>query len=696
MGLCRVCSEALMEVHFRSLRRPNVGFKVAHPQHHQHTRQACWICKEYSLWLEEDFPETFQTWKSGQLQSFFRQSTQTSTPKKDTWRIAILGLTLQPVGFSSQAELALDVRLLSVQEFESCTIPGVRTSDPAYRANLVGAWLNQCIGTHEKCVARRRRLAPWYPTRLLLLGPGYSDVRLIVSAEHHLQGPYMTLSHRWGSSMYTKLTSGTMEQFKNHIDIDDLPINFKETMHIALMAGVRYLWIDSLCIQQDEDKQDWKVEAQLMGKVYSHSLLNISATLAKDDTRSLFDQSDHPFHPMFLNLPCMRKVRVFQVGNPKAKLKRFQRRFQKTWIVDNDIWDDDVERAPLQTRGWVFQERFLAPRILHFGEQQLAWECHEISALEMFPKRVPPGMMRGLRSDIVDNDSAAQTSTDTDLLEFRRAWDQIVMKYTKTNLTFTKDKLIAFAGVAKAIEEARGDTYLAGLWKSTFISQLAWTRGRYDILHYPLESSFGRAPSWSWLSSDSDVLCPYPEKIRKHFATVARFPDSVSNGSSATVANGAVLLKGLLLRITGVEWDDDVMSEFTIGGFTLQEGISFTDTHLDLEGTKEQITERMKRGIALVPLFATDEHMQCIAIASIKTIAAGMPTAFCRVGACQVQYRKFHIHQGAIHPGWIEDPSTFFFQDGPSQSLLHPVARSLIESVELALTAGKQRLINLC
>ncbi|KAM5353678.1 hypothetical protein ACJ41O_000328 [Fusarium nematophilum] len=451
------------------------------------------------------------------------------------------------------------------------------------------------------------------------MGPGCSDVRLIISAEHDLQGPYMTLSHRWGSSTYTKLTSGTIEQFKSHIDIEDLPVSFKEAMHIALVAGAKYLWIDSLCIQQDEDKRDWEVEAHLMGKVYSHSFLNISATLADDDTRSLFDQSDHPFELMPLSLPYMREVRVFQVGKPKANIKRFQRRFRKAWIVDNDIWDDDIERAPLQKRGWVFQERFLAPRVLHFAERQLAWECHEISALEMFPKRVPPGMMRESKSGLADNASA------TDLLEFRRFWNEIVTKYSQTNLTFAENKLVAFAGIAKTIEEARGDTYLAGLWKSTFVYDLAWTRGRYDILRYPLESSSGRAPSWSWLSSDSDVICPEAVKIRKDFASVARFPDSVSNGSSATTANGAVLLRGLLVPITGVEWDkwdDDVMSEFTVGGFTLQEGCSFADTHLDLEGTKEQIIERLKRGIALVPLFATDEHMQCIAVACIKTIGA--------------------------------------------------------------------------
>jgi hypothetical protein len=114
-----------MEVHFRPLRRPNVGFDVTHPRHDLHTRLACWICQKYSCWLEENFPETFQTWNSGQLRSSVRPSTQMSTPDKDakqtsppekeTWRIAILSMTLQPVDFPSQHELELGVRLLSTQ-----------------------------------------------------------------------------------------------------------------------------------------------------------------------------------------------------------------------------------------------------------------------------------------------------------------------------------------------------------------------------------------------------------------------------------------------------------------------------------------------------------------------------------------------------------------------------------------------------
>lgn len=208
-------------------------------------------------------------------------------------------------------------------EYESSTNTGLQTTSPAHRPSLAKIWLNQCINTHEECMARQKRFALWYPTRLLLLGPAHDDVRLIVSAENNMEGPYMTLSHRWGSKSYKKLTAGSLEQFKKRIDISDLPVSFEETMQIARLARVKYLWIDSLCIQQDDDKKDWEVEAQLMGKVYSHSFLNVSATLADDDTRSLFDQSDHPFDPTLLNLPCIKKVRVFKVGNPKARLMMF-------------------------------------------------------------------------------------------------------------------------------------------------------------------------------------------------------------------------------------------------------------------------------------------------------------------------------------------------------------------------------------
>ncbi|KAH7216336.1 heterokaryon incompatibility protein-domain-containing protein [Fusarium oxysporum] len=698
MGLCNACTQGLRNVYQQRASRPNHGFKIVHAPHNQDTCQACWICHKYSIWLEDHYPETLHAWRSAPLYSIFRYDSEMITPKdatpEENWRIVSLGFTVQPLGFSSQdATLGVSVRLMSDQEYRSYATGGPEVPQPTSRLHLVGIWLTQCMKTHSRCATLRNRRSSWYPTRLLLLGPGHSDVRLIISASHDMQGPYMTLSHRWGSFAYTKLTSSTLESFKNGIDVNNLPVPFKETIHIARLAGIKYLWIDSLCIKQDEDKRDWRVEAQLMDKVYSHSFLNVSATLADNDTRSLFDQSGHPFDPISLPLPYMKKARVFRVGSPRTKLKMLQQRWRRTWIVDNELWDDDIENAPLQSRGWVFQERFLSPRILHFAERQIAWECGEISALEMFPKRVPPGLLKASRKDVIDNLLSAKAITNDNLIDFRRTWDDTVHKYTKTDLTFSNDKLIAFAGLAKAIEGLRNDTYLAGLWKSAFIYQLAWTRTRYDAVQQPLELSSGRAPSWSWLSVDGEILLSQAQKPRKHFASVVELPDTNCAGSSAIAASGSVLLQGSLLPIDSIEWDDDVLSEFNISGLTLKDGWTFNDTHLDLEGTKEQILQLQKSGIALLPLFATDEHMQCIAVTGIN-VPGSMSVVFRRVGACQIEYRKLHIPNQGSQEGWIEDPSTVFLPGEPSHNLLHPVARSVIRIAEVNI-ALDSRLIRL-
>lgn len=555
--------------------------------------------------------------------------------------------------------------------------------------------MDQCSKGHKRCLGQRQ--IPWYPTRLLYLDPGTSAIRLIITNDNPPDGPYMTLSHRWGTTKYTKLTSKTLEDFKNRIDATSLPRCFQDAIEGTRYLGIKYLWIDSLCIQQDEDKQDWNLESRLMGKVYSHSFLNVSATLAEDDSRGLHAQQDlHPFGPTRFDLHVRAKRRFFKVGAPSERFYRAGVSLRKNWIVDNDMWDEDVEDAPLQSRGWVFQERFLASRVLHFTPRQMAWECLELSALETFPIKLPAGMMSADKGDIFNQAMSRITTDQTNDISFLQVWQGIVQQYTQTEFTFSRDKLVAFSGAAKEIESARNDTYLAGMWKSTFIYDLAWSRTRSDSMENPLQSSLGRAPTWSWMSTDGEVLYPDPVKIRKRLARVVEFPKPVLAGSSVTVAHGAVQLQGLLVRINSVEWEDYTISKFTVGGFCLEDGFNSNESHLDLEGTKDEVIAGINDGIFLVPLFATDEHMHALAVSLIKNVAT-LKVAFRRVGACQIQYRKLHIPQGnsAFKGGWIPDPSTMFSKKQPSYNLLHPIARGLIKQIETSLLTTQQQSIEI-
>jgi hypothetical protein len=114
------------------------------------------------------------------------------------------------------------------------------------------AWLNNCLTTHTNCNMNRDHPA-WYPTRLLDFGlpqDSHSIIRLIHSAEEMINGPYVTLSHCWGKSLFIQLNKNTFSALKSGVSIDDMPRTFREAIGITRRLGARYIWIDSMCIQQ--------------------------------------------------------------------------------------------------------------------------------------------------------------------------------------------------------------------------------------------------------------------------------------------------------------------------------------------------------------------------------------------------------------------------------------------------------------
>ena len=137
-------------------------------------------------------------------------------------------------------------------------------------------WLDDCEG-HQGCTAYRRSLTT-LPTRVLDLGKDSKSPDPIKLFETGgIEGTYMTLSHRWGPTNFITTTEDTFKQRIAGILLADLPQTFKDAVSLTRNLGIRYLWIDSLCIKQ-LDTKDWESEASKMGSVYSHSYLNIAAT----------------------------------------------------------------------------------------------------------------------------------------------------------------------------------------------------------------------------------------------------------------------------------------------------------------------------------------------------------------------------------------------------------------------------------
>ncbi|RTE83590.1 hypothetical protein BHE90_001850 [Fusarium euwallaceae] len=364
---------------------------------------------------------------------------------------------------------------------------------------LMQGWLETCLGRYQKCTQRGKDSEQFQlPTRLLDIGVlGSRGCRLVLTDSESISGGYLTLSHSWGSSPFLQLNSETMSALTGGILIHELPATFQDAIFIAQQLGIRYMWIDSLCIQQDS-KEDWIREASTMRHVYGFATVNIVAGHSEGPEGGLFPSRD---------LSSVESVVVESKWDDQPEGNYL--------LWDESALQHDFESATLTQRGWVFQERLLAPRILQFGKIQVYWGCSELFATEAWPQGVRLAAGEPLRfgTDLDALDKTAcmeippiskwhQGSVNLLSQEPVAVWECLVVQYSKTELTYGEDKLVALSGVAKLFQQTFKDRYLAGMWWSTFPRLLCWRRGwekgatvRPDY----------RAPSWSWASIDGPI-----------------------------------------------------------------------------------------------------------------------------------------------------------------------------------------------
>lgn len=75
--------------------------------------------------------------------------------------------------------------------------------------------------------------------------------KLVEVKEESNIGPYVTLSHRWGSGAF-KLEKTTYGDMLNGMRVSILPATYQDAIKVTRHLKIRYLWIDSICIFQDE------------------------------------------------------------------------------------------------------------------------------------------------------------------------------------------------------------------------------------------------------------------------------------------------------------------------------------------------------------------------------------------------------------------------------------------------------------
>lgn len=265
-----------------------------------------------------------------------------------------------------------------------------------------------------------------------------------------------------------------------------------------------FLWIDSLCIVQ-YSPEDWEKESALMKKVYAGSTINLAACSSANGQGGCRRE----FH----NSGFTHASRYYDLDLTGIKVRMFETAPQD--------WDETYDATPMQKRGWVVQERELAPRTLHFCHDILLWECKtskassEIPWFEMKTEDTQPDLLFNSPAEAETCDESSDTpfykaldiSPTSKALGMRHYWFSIVESYSRKQLYKESDRLPALDGLAQASSHPLKGRYVAGMWSSEMPSALLWQIDFEARKHAECcdDAPSKGVPSWSWASVNYGV-----------------------------------------------------------------------------------------------------------------------------------------------------------------------------------------------
>ncbi|PVH68875.1 HET-domain-containing protein [Cadophora sp. DSE1049] len=441
---------------------------------------------------------------------------------------------------------------------------------------MVHEWANICDELHPICFnspSSPLQNSSRLPTRILDLGEADAEAKII--SGNAIKAKYVALSYCWGTEVdsHPKITKATLPIWSINLPSDILPVLFGDAISLTRALGVRYLWIDSLCILQD-DIHDWEMESENMAAVYEGSWLTIAATLAPSPGISLLGPrwSRKTHSQAQTNSPVTKTERAELHCPPEL----FSMEKVMSWInpKNTDNAEAHITDAPLMTRAWAFQERLLAPRTLHFHAEELAWECRagvtcECGELEVETQSNisedwrPTGWLKKSLT-VVKNPKAT-----TDQIGY--VWLDIVSEFSKLHLTKESDRMPALSGIASTMCDGIMGEYIAGIWRNDLPCGLLFERAR-KAQHTSndhrdlLETSDPSKPSWSWSSFPlNEFPISYDSVLRRKFVQDPEFSvldARVNTGESAKnrfswPANTTLSVRGRVWKVRFRLFEED-------------------------------------------------------------------------------------------------------------------------------------------
>lgn len=405
--------------------------------------------------------------------------------------------------------------------------------------SVLKGWIDECISSHTACLMPAQPL----PTRVLDVS---GDVVTLYICDGEIE-PFAALSHCWGLAPVIQSHRSSLRDRQLGIPWDSLSKTFQDAVTTTRALGLHYLWIDSLCIIQD-DPVDWAAESGNMASIYEGARIVIAAADTMDGDEG------------FLGPRLRRKLPKSVSAGFNSAGEEYNIRIRPgddhRWYGDSLPPRSQITRdtSTLFTRGWAFQERLLATRYVQFRSQEIVWECQSSIWCECGTLSRPSQ----LRWD-TSKPSFNMLLQAPDISSVFSLWSRVINAYAVKSLTNSDDILPALSGLAKRFQAHIDGKYLAGLWEKDLPLNLLWEA------HAAKHPSY-RAPTWSWACMDtsgsgSSLIAESTTKSKASRSTTVRatvlaVSCTTEGDPTGRVSAGSITISGKILNILTVSRED--------------------------------------------------------------------------------------------------------------------------------------------
>jgi hypothetical protein len=403
--------------------------------------------------------------------------------------------------------------------------PILREDGQLINARQLQRWLKDCDYNHGRACNHPRpgdRIKADMPLICI-------DVVQDCLVDSTTRARYFALSYTWGRVDMHMTLRGNIEERRQPGGLAAIPFpkTIRDTMQLVRLMGERLLWIDAVCIVQDDLDQKAR-DIPRMDIVYGNAFLTIAALHGASADAGLPGIRPGSRRPQKL------ESLTITGRSPKLEHDPMSKDNEEVYIVPAPRpFFLKLRRSTWNTRGWILQEHILSRRCLYFTEDAVYFQCSKSTSSENGVDQDLDTFFHGetvtcgLRQHNHTNPLALMHSWHdlgpaSMIHQSFRAYMTLVELYTRRQFTQKSDIINGFMGVLAVFNEywASFNTIdaatLHGIPQAVFVYALLWSpadriprRGsRIMALDDPkydpgcVDPAF---PSWSWAGWDGPV-----------------------------------------------------------------------------------------------------------------------------------------------------------------------------------------------